>query len=527
MALTVKHINTDASFLLAFEPVVTNPNAGRPRPFRILLDPWITGPSKIFHPKISITTHKHPACVSSLRELPEPDLVVISQHKSDHCNEATLKQLPPTGTKTIILAEPAAARVIRSWKYFDKNKVRSIPRWEDPRLTGRQTVVRIPVPPAVVGGETGEVTVAFIPQRRDITGLHAAIGITYRPPPTTSAPLSSVPKRLQGGRASLLSGHFTPPASPKSYRSFSNLSSIFTSVPYHATAKQSQRHDTLPVPLPATPTSPGFSLRSVRSVRSASSIPFSRQSTLTLASTATLAGGGPWHSTSPAERPLSVLFSPHGIAYASLSPYVTGHLAAEAALPLTCLLHCFDSVSNPWWLGGNILLGAPAGREIVTRLGARAWVSAHDGDKEVRGIATRLLRTRRWRRDEVVGLPAEDAVEGIDGRDWGAPAAGEDEVSRPQPDETLEGPDTKGLKRRETEMLALGSGEEVVLSGEGLWNAGADDEWDADGKGTAAGEAAAAACGDFVLPMVQIRDSDGGGGFSSVAEVMALVEKRL
>lgn len=202
---------------------------------------------------------------------------------------------------------------------------------------------------------------------------------------------------------------------------------------------------------------------------------------------------------------------------------MASHLAAEAALPLTCLLHCFDSVSNPWWLGGNILLGAPAGREIVTRLGARAWVSAHDGDKEVRGIATRLLRTRRWARDEVVGLPAEEVVEGVEGRDWVGPDGADDGHGEERPEE----PGPKSLKRRETEMLALGSGEEVVLSGEGVWNAGDGDAPDAKREapahGTDAGAGVVLPASNFVLPVIEIPESD-ESDFGSVARVMALVE---
>ncbi|KAI0012150.1 hypothetical protein F4779DRAFT_569606 [Xylariaceae sp. FL0662B] len=372
MALTVKHLNSDASFLLSFEPIIPESVRGAvvARPFTILLDPWITGPSKIFHSKISITTHKHPACISSLSELPStPDLVVISQHKSDHCNEATLRQLPASGSKTLILAEPASARLIRSWKYFDADKIRTIERWEDPRVTGKQSVLRIPVPPVAPDCQGGEVTVAFIPQKRDISGLHAAIGITYRPPPThnlsATIPIGS---KLP-----------TPPATPSSTNTLSAPESFLL------------------------PPSPPVSPHSLRSVQSAS----------TLLSSPTHPGLNPQQrptsshyrsrpaTASNTSRPLSLIFSPHGISYTNLAPYATSHLVAEAALPLTALLHCMDSISNPWWLGGNISAGVPAGAEIATCLGARIWLSAHDGEKDVRGLATGMLKTKRWRREEV------------------------------------------------------------------------------------------------------------------------------
>ncbi|KAM7197622.1 beta-lactamase superfamily protein [Naviculisporaceae sp. PSN 640] len=369
MALTVKHLNGDASFMLTFEALLPD----QP-PFRILIDPWITGKSKIFHSKISVTTHKERACITSLRELPEPDLVIISQNKSDHCNEDTLRQLPAKNTKTIILAEPASARTIRSWKHFEKGKVQAIPRWGDPRLIGRQAVVRMKVPSFPPGQiEPGEVTVAFIPQRKDITGLHAAIGITYRPPQAMMQP----PRRCYNSLA--------PSHVPRSYKSYTNLRPPPSVSPPNTTC--SATNNACP-PIPASPTSS----TTLRSVRSASSLATTmRDSCYSTASFSLL------------DRPLSVIFSPHGINYASLHSYTTSHLVAEAALPLTALLHCFDSVSNPWWLGGNILLGAPAGMEIASKLGARAWISTHDGEKVVKGIATGFLRTRKWREEDVLG----------------------------------------------------------------------------------------------------------------------------
>ncbi|KAK3694657.1 hypothetical protein B0T22DRAFT_477392 [Podospora appendiculata] len=364
MALTVKHLNGDASFLLTFEPPVPSS-----KPFRILLDPWITpGPSKVFHSRISTTTREEPACVSSLLELPDLDLIIISQDKSDHCNKATLQQLPRS-TTALLLAEPNAARTIRGWKYFDKDRVRAIPRWEDPKATTRQTVIRIPIP-SVLPGEPGEITVALITQSYDLSGLHNAIGITYRPP------------LLADHRPNRSYNPLTPPATPRSHRSDAHLCSTFAS------------HHLSPTPTP-TPTHP------LRSVRSTSSLTTTSETT-----------------NSPlAHRPLSVIFSPHGIPYTSLQSYTTSHLVLEAALPLTALLHCFDCATNPWWLGGKLLLGAPAGMETARRLGARALISAHDGAKAVSGFGTGFLRTRTWRREEVAGEGEEEEEE----EQWAVP----------------------------------------------------------------------------------------------------------
>ena len=306
----MKHLNSDASFLLTFQPILPfPPSPGQPpKTFTILLDPWICGPSKIFHHKFSITRQKAPSCISSLRELPEPDLVIISQDKSDHCHEQTLTQLPGSGGKTQILAEPAAAKTIKGWKYFDADKLLVLPRWEAPNQRKESTVHRIAIPPISSYGTQGEVTIAFLAQKHDITGLHSAIGITYRPP-SFCHPFDS------------------PPASPNSF-----------------------------------------------------------QTTF---------------STSVTDRTMSVIYSPHGCNYKTLAPYVTSHLVSEAALPLTALFHCFDKVTNSWYLGGNICSGFPGGLEIAQNLCAKAWISAHDGDKESKGFANNKVVIEKYEREEV------------------------------------------------------------------------------------------------------------------------------
>ncbi|KAI1498869.1 hypothetical protein F5X99DRAFT_392042 [Biscogniauxia marginata] len=456
MALNVKHINSDACFLLTFEPVIPESARGAiiPEPFTILLDPWITGPSKIFHSKISISTHKHPACISSLAELPSPpDLVIISQHKSDHCNEATLRQLPANGTKTLILAEPASARLIKSWKYFDREKIRTIERWEDPRLTGKQTVVRVPVPPLVPGGQEGEVTVAFIPQKRDLAGLHSAIGITYRPPPTPNLAKPASQVKI-----------LTPPTTPESQtQTFANAG---VKMPLLTPTDDCFLR-------PRSPPSPPISPHSLRSVQSASTLMASPTRPPTRPTSSS--NLRPMTSSSSNEyplarnnfsRPISVIFSPHGISYTHLASYATSHLVTEAALPLTALLHCMDRVQNPWWLGGNVCAGVPTGAEIATKLGARIWVSAHDGEKDVRGLATGMLKTRRWGRDEVEGVLDSSTQHG---RSTSDKVQNQDSCSDK----------IQQAKSAGTEVMRLNSGDEVLVSGVGIWRSSSteDDQW--------------------------------------------------
>lgn len=405
MSLHVKQLNADASFLLSFDRASDlTPTNDKPRPFTILTDPWIVGPSKVIHPILAVTKHRRAACISTLGDLPVPDLVVVSQHKSDHCNEATLRQLPPTGTKTLILAVPAAAKLIKSWNYFDENKIITIPRWEDTTGPTRQKepLIRVSVPSPIPGGARGGVTVAYIPQKRDVSGLHAAIGITYSAPPNPQGPCLRCP--------------VTPPTTPDRERTIR-----LAPQPVASAAVQA-----LHLAPPTPPLSPSRSLRSTRSEMSFSSTQ-SAQPLLPERPSASQDHGGPT---------LSVIFSPHGISYRNLEPYVTSHLLPASALPLTALLHCFDSVSNPWWLGGNISAGAPAGQETAMKLGARAWVSAHDGDKDVDGLMTKMLRARRYAREEV---------------QRGLTPSGKG-----------------GVGVRETEVLMLGVGEGISVNGGGV-----------------------------------------------------------
>ena len=315
MSLTIQNLNGDASFQLTFHPILPFPRSKEDdhtsHAFTILLDPWLCGRSDIVHRKFSSTRRINPACVSSILELPEPDIVIVSQNKSDHCHRETLTQLPSQDGKTIILAEPAASKTINSWKHFNKNKVTALPKWQEPRPGQPDRLHRITLPPLDSEGEAGEVTIAYMEDKGDFTGLHNAIGITYKAP-THSQTLSSE--------------LMTPPDTPRS--------SVFP-----ATANNNQ--------------------------------------------------------------PLSVIFSPHGCSYPTISSYSTSHLLATQALPLTAFLHCFDQIRNTWYLGGQICNGFPGGLEIAQKLSARVWISAHDGDKEVKGFATLQIATTKFDREEV------------------------------------------------------------------------------------------------------------------------------
>lgn len=83
---------------------------------------------------------------------------------------------------------------------------------------------------------------------------------------------------------------------------------------------------------------------------------------------------------------------------------MTSHLIQQAALPLTCLLHSFDRIQNPWYLGGNISTGLPGGIEIADKLLARVWVGAHDEDKDNTGLSVMKIVTRKYSAQEVQAL---------------------------------------------------------------------------------------------------------------------------
>jgi hypothetical protein len=107
------------------------------------------------------------------------------------------------------------------------------------------------------------------------------------------------------------------------------------------------------------------------------------------------------------EKTLSVIYSPHGVAYDIIRPYATSHLVSESALPLTALLHSFDAVANPWWLGGNISAGSPGGVEIARNLYAKAYISAHDAEKDNRGWAVKLTQIVQSATEELKRLLEE------------------------------------------------------------------------------------------------------------------------
>ena len=407
-------------------------------------------------------------------------MVIVSQDKTDHCHEETLRQLDPWLRHTVILACPAAAKRIRGWKYFDPVKVHALPSFSDKKPS---TILRFRIPPpfSLYGSSPGEATITFIPAKRDLTGVHNAIGITYRPPVVAAPmtpPMMSPASFDHIAKVSTLTlppvnSQFvgmmppTPPESPIPEEAIPNCpQSPYMLQPLPHNDHRVYDHDSIATgnqsPLdyqshfpPHSYNLPSRGLKASRGLTKstpnlqastsrnrsnsnqtqytssnhsrASSQNFSRPfshnrspSTSTLAptspsmaafstSTALLTlSPNPSISrpTSPTYAPfrprtLSVIYSPHGVGYSNIHPYVTSHLISNAALPLTCLLHSFDQVQNPWYLGGNISSGTPGGLEIAQNLLAKCWISAHDEDKFSSGLSVRNIVTKKYTADLV------------------------------------------------------------------------------------------------------------------------------
>lgn len=483
MSLTVKHINADASFLLTFSPEV------RPLPsnsktangaYTVLIDPWLSGSSIVSAPWFATTKHNVPACIQHLSEIEEPDLVIVSQNKPDHCHGETLRQLRPEG-KTIIAAEPGAAKAIKKWKHFDPQRVIGLPKYNPKE---KFSSLRLPLSPLSSAGLPGEIVVSFIPAKDYLSGLHNAIGITYQPPTRSKtvatistvelpkktqyfhmplspvslpprsppAPLSPVQTHADSGpggfstsavaerpRSSGLDGYrprlrssrtgssdflpfqhmpilYSPPPSlpstndnafpqpPLSPRPFTGIPTIHEPTSDFAALSRAP---------PTPPDSPASSFSRSTAYRhhASSSSNVSQQSSVT-SSGSIVTPGRP--------RPVSVLFAPHGLPFSpDLLPYTQHHLVKLGALPLTLLLHSFGSAQNPWYLGGNIMTGSIGGAEIARGLMARCWLSAHDEDKDDRGIAVIKLKTTSVTPEQVrIQLWEGDEGEWLRKRGW-------------------------------------------------------------------------------------------------------------
>jgi hypothetical protein len=474
MSVTIKHLNGDSSFLLTFTSSPPTSTDHTISTFSVLIDPWLVGPSIVTAPWFAKTVRRVPSAVKHLSELPEPDIVVVSQNKPDHCHKQTLLQLRRDG-RTIIAAEPGAAKAIKSWNYFKPSNVRRLVKYDSKVRSGRSLCIPIPAPS--LDGCPGEISISFVPAKQYMTGLHNAIGITYQAPRWTRsiAPMPTIDLPRQTRYFHMpLSPRTMPPASPRTpvtpllsptksidmlysersplspqqpwrrdhrpqlSRSSNTASSEFLPMSDHPvvqnvhggddtivervldipdkspqldkfkfetdpapftfmtgllTPPESPAESRFMSPLRSHPSSPTLSspTSTLFHYRSPSSNPSHQKSLSSVASMPNLIS-----PITPARpRTVSVIYSPHGLPLSDLQPYIQNHLVRLGALPLTVLLHSFDHAQNPWYLGGNIMTGMEGGADLARALMARCWISAHDEEKDDRGLSVMQLRVRR------------------------------------------------------------------------------------------------------------------------------------
>ncbi|KAK4549297.1 hypothetical protein LTR36_007756 [Oleoguttula mirabilis] len=393
MALTVEKLNDDTTFLLAFAPPFAPQKATRkfPGAFTILIDPWLAGRSSFLHPAFQVSQHTSDCALHSLADLQEqPDIVIISQDKADHCHKETLCTLP-RDTSTCILATPAAAKKIRSWKHFDSSIVHVMKPYNAEKP---ETVIRISIPAYTSSSSKGQITIANVPTRRDVTGVHNAIGITYRPP-------GSMLTAFEGELIKLTDMMNPSSTSPKLHKARSAI----------------KLTEAISTPPPTSPNRP----RTASSPRPVFLDPLGRAQTLpeppahtTTTTTTTTTNGRP-ASRAHKEKTLSVLYTPHGVSSTTLTPYIDRHLRpTSAGAPLTALFHCLNTEENPWFLGGIVANGAPGGTAIARQLRAQHWIGAHDEAKDLRGVATTWIKSRLYTVGDVEGMLREGRVVGRD-----------------------------------------------------------------------------------------------------------------
>lgn len=180
MSLSVQHLNTDATFLITFHlpssgTTTTLANTTtKEGDFSILLDPWLHSDAPVFHPRFSNQLHTVKPAVNSLLELsPAPDLIIVSQSKSDHCHEETLKEFDwSTHLGTRLYACPDASSIIKGWKWFPSSRMTVFKKSER---------VRVDIPNAQNPERPAWLELEFIPAKWpwEMPGLHSAIGIKY------------------------------------------------------------------------------------------------------------------------------------------------------------------------------------------------------------------------------------------------------------------------------------------------------------------------------------------------------------
>jgi hypothetical protein len=141
------HLNADTTWLVQLPCPPDQPSPAGRAHFNILIDPWLSGPQSDVAAWFSTQWHAIPSSVATIAELEERlhdvediaqrvaassrppakadpasktsyiDAIAICHEFTDHCHEATLREVDPV---VPVFATDKAADLIRSWHYFHR-----------------------------------------------------------------------------------------------------------------------------------------------------------------------------------------------------------------------------------------------------------------------------------------------------------------------------------------------------------------------------------------------------------------------
>lgn len=85
----VTYLNADTSSIVSFSPAtkISELSDFHSRPFPIVIDPWLRGSTTILDPLFYTSTHAVQPSITSLSDIGEPDIVLITHDKPDTITE--------------------------------------------------------------------------------------------------------------------------------------------------------------------------------------------------------------------------------------------------------------------------------------------------------------------------------------------------------------------------------------------------------------------------------------------------------
>ncbi|KAI1334481.1 hypothetical protein F5Y15DRAFT_290596 [Xylariaceae sp. FL0016] len=206
------HLNADTTWLLQLPRPTGEQDEGGVRRrrsyYNILIDPWLSGPQSDLASWFSTQWLVTPPAVTTIAELEcvlrelerDPDdpgatneaspsfidAVAISHEFTDHCHEATLRQLDAA---VPVLATDKAAELIRGWKHFDTVVTTPAFSGDEGRGQGWRDVLGVAPLPDWLG--IGRVTT-----KGNALYYHSALIIAFDPRPPPSSADASAPEAV-------------------------------------------------------------------------------------------------------------------------------------------------------------------------------------------------------------------------------------------------------------------------------------------------------------------------------------------